>query len=331
MATLEFKHPTLVDVARRQDPDGGIATVVEILEQQNIVMEAIPWMEANDQTGHRTTVRTGLPNPTWRRAYGGVQPTKSTTAQVTDTIGTLEAYAEVDMYLADLGGNAPMFRMTESMAHMQGMNNEFMQTLIYGNEGTANSEFTGLAPRYNDMSAENASNILNGGGTGTDNTSIWLITWGMNSCHGIYPKGLTAGLKVEDMGQVTIEDIDGNGGRMEAYRSHFVWHCGISVRDWRYIVRICNIDSSELTRNASSGADLIDLMTEALGEIPYEYGKMTFLVNRDTMSILRRQVVNKVTQSTLTMDDVAGHKPLMFGGIPVYRTDAILNTEATVN
>lgn len=331
MATLSAINPTIMDLAKRQDPDGSIAVIVELLQEQNEALDMIPWVEANESKGHRTTIRTGLPAPTWRKAYGGVQPTKSTTAQVTDTIGTLEAYAEVDKEVADTNGNASAFRLTEVAAHIQGMNHEFMQTMVYGNEGSAPAEFTGLAPRYNSLSAENAENILVGGGSGSDNTSIWLIGWGAGTCHGIYPKGQGSGLESHDMDEVTIESIDGAGGRMQAYRNHFIWRCGLSLRDWRYVVRIPNIDVSELTKNASAGADLLDLMVQALERLQSPTGQTMFWCNRTIRSFLRRQIINKVANSTLAMDTVAGRRVVTFDGVPVYRNDAILDAEAAVS
>ena len=150
MATLSSIHPTLLDVTKRLDPDGKIDTVAEILTQTNEVLSDMVWLEGNLPTGHRTTVRTGLPTPTWRKLYGGVQPTKSTTAQVTDSCGMLEAYAEVDKALADLNGNSAAFRLSEDRAHIEGMNQEFTSTLFYGNESSEPEAFTGFAPRFND-------------------------------------------------------------------------------------------------------------------------------------------------------------------------------------
>jgi hypothetical protein len=262
-------HPTLSDLVKRQDPDGKISTIVEILNETNEILEDMVWVEGNLPTGHRTTIRSGIPAPTWRKLYGGVQPSKSTTVQVTDTTGMLEAYAEVDKELADLNGNTNEFRLSEDKAHIEGMNQEMAETLFYGNEGTEPEAFTGLAPRFNSLTgANNSDNVINGGGTGSDNASIWLMVWGPNTCHGIIPKGSVGGLQMEDKGQVTIENVDGSGGRMEAYRTHYIWKGGLTVRDWRYIVRIPNIDRSALTKDASSGANLPDLMFEALERIP---------------------------------------------------------------
>lgn len=332
MAVLATTHPTLLDVTKRLDPEGKIDTIAEILSQTNEILDDMVWLEGNLPTGHRTTIRSGLPTPTWRKLYGGVQPTKSTTVQVTDACGMLEAYAEVDKALADLNGNSAAFRLSEDRAHIEGMNQEFAGTLFYGNEANEPEAFTGLGARFNDQSAANGENILTDAATpdGNDNTSIWLVVWGPNTVHGIYPKGSKGGLNMEDKGQVTIENVDGNGGRMEAYRTHYRWDCGLSVRDWRYVVRI-NIDQENLTKNASAGPDLIDLMTQAVELVPsLSMGRPAFYVNRNVRSFLRRQIANKVSASTLTIEQVAGKHVTMFDGIPVRRCDAITNTEAGI-
>jgi hypothetical protein len=331
MATLSTIHPTLLDVAKRLDPDGKIDTIVEILAETNEVLEDMVWMEGNLPTGHRTTIRSGLPAPTWRKLYGGVQPTKSRTVQVTDTCGMLEAYAEVDKALADLNGNTAAFRLSEDRAHIEGMNQEFASSLFYASEATAPEEITGFAPRYNSLSAENGQNIVqNSSIEGNDNASVWLICWGENTVHGIYPKGSIGGLQMTDKGQVTIENVDGSGGRMEAYRTHYRWDCGLSVRDWRYVVRI-QYDQEDLVNDAASGPDLIDLMTQALDVPPnLTLGRPAFYMNRRARSFLRRQLVEKVAASTLTMEQIGGKQVMSFAGIPVRRCDALLNNEAVV-
>lgn len=335
MATLSAINPTLLDVTKRLDPNGKIDTISELLSETNEIIEDMTFLEGNLPTGHRTTVRTGLPAPTWRKLYGGVQPAKSTTAQITDSCGMLEAYAEIDKALADLNGNSAAFRLSEDRAFIEGMNQEFANTLFYGNEGTNPEAFTGFAPRFNTKSgAVNGENVLlaDASASGSDQTSIWLVVWGPNTVHGIYPKGSKAGLAMEDKGQVTVENIDGANGRAEAYRTHYRWDLGLTVRDWRYVVRIANVDTSALTKNASAGADLIDKMTEALELIPsLSMGRPAFYCNRTVRSFLRRQIMNKVAGSTLTMDQVAGKHVTMFDGVPVRRCDRITSTESVIS
>jgi len=334
MATLSANNPTLLDLARRTDPDGQIAMVIEILNEVNEVLDDMTWLEGNLPTGHRTTIRSGLPTPTWRKLYQGVQPTKSTTVQVTDNVGMLEMYAEVDVALADLANNKAAFRLSEDRAFIEGMSQELATILFYGNEGTQPEAFTGLAPRFNDLSAENADNIIDTGGTGADNASIWLVVWGPNTCHGIVPKGSTAGLKVTDKGLVTIEDADGsNGGRMEAYRTHYRLDAGLTVRDWRFIVRICNIDKSLLLPGHGTGDDLPDSMFQAMRMIPnLAGGRPVFYMSRDVASMVARQVAVDGASSFLTSESNAGDMRWTerFHGIPMRRVDALSANEARV-
>jgi len=337
MAALAANNPTLLDVAKRLDPDGRIASIVELMAATNDVLSDMSWQEGNLTTGHKTTVRTGLPTPTWRKMYGGVIPGKATTAQVTDSCGMLEAYAEIDKALADLNGNTAAFRLSEDAAHIEGMSQELAQTLFYGNEGTEPEAFTGLAPRYNSLSAQNADNIVSGGGVSTDNTSIWLCVWGPQTGFGIYPKGSQAGLQMTDKGQVTIENVDGNGGRMEGYRTHYRQDAGLVVRDWRYFVRIPNIDVGALTTEgtAANRADaqkaLINLMVAASERIPsFGKGRAVWYVNRTIREALRKGILERVSNN-LSWETVEGKRVMTFDDIPVRRTDALVNNEAVVS
>jgi len=336
MAVLKATNPTLLDMAKRQDPDGSIAGIVEILNETNEILDDMVWVEGNLPTGHRTTIRSGIPEPTWRKLYGGVQPNKSTTVQVTDNVGNLEAYAEIDKDLADLNGNSAAWRLSEEKAFLEGLSQEMAQTLFYGNEDTAPEEFTGLTPRFNDITGpDNADNIIDGAGTGIDNNSVWLIVWGMNTVHGIVPKDSTAGLAVTDKGVVTLEDAsDGsNTGRMEAYRTHYQWKAGLTVRDWRYIVRIANIDKSLLAKAHASGADLPDLMFQAMRLIPNLNGGMpVFYMARDVATMVARQVAVDGASSFLTAEQNQGdiRWTERFHGIPIRRCDALSGDEARV-
>ena len=340
MAVLSVVNPTLLDLAKRTDPDGRIADIVEILNETNEILMDMSWVEGNLPTGHRTTIRSGLPAPTWRKLYGGVQPTKSTTVQVTDNCGMLEAYSEVDKALADLNGNTAAFRLSEDKPHIEGISQEIADTIFYGNEGSEPEAFTGFAPRFNLTTASNGENIILGGGSDTDNASIWLIVWGPNTAHGIVPKGSKAGLQMKDLGEVTIQDASNgsNTGRMQAYMTHYRWDAGLAVRDWRYVVRIPNIDKSALSRVYTSGAfaspsaNLPDLMFQATRRVPsLSMGRAAFYMSRDIESWVFRQTAAAVQGSTLTVDQVGGVLTSRFHGIPIRRCDALSADEAVVS
>src|SRR3990167_1166859 len=328
MAAINDTNPTIIDVAKRLDPKGQIDAIIELLSETNEILQDATAIEGNLPTGHRTTVRTGLPGVTWRKLNYGVQPTKSRTVQITDTAGMLEAYAEVDKALANLNGNTAQFRLSEDRAFLEAMNQEMANTLFYGDTDTDPEKFMGIGPRFDDLSAADADNIINASGSGSDNTSIWLIIWSPTTVHTFYPKSSTAGWHRQDLGEVTLEDAA--GGKYQGFRIHYKWDIGFCVRDWRYVVRIANIDVSDLTKNASSGADVIDLMTQAL-ELPQSLsmGRAAFYCNRTIRSMLRRQISNKSTVN-LTMDTAGGKHVMSFDDVPVRRCDAILNTETAI-
>ena len=338
MVTLASGNLTLLDLANIADPNGNISPVIEILNQTNEILDDMAWIEGNLLDGHQTTVRTGIPTPTWRKLYGGVQPTKGRTAQVKDTTGMLEAYSQVDKKLYALNNNSDAWRLSEDAAHLEGMNQEAAHTLFYGNEGDEPAEFTGLAPRFNSKSAENSDNIIDAGGAGTDNASIWLVVWGPNTCHGIVPKGSVAGFRMENLGQDTHVNTDGS--MYEVLRTHYMWDLGLSLRDWRYVVRIANIDKSDLSIVYNNGefggtnkVHLPNLMFQAMRLIPnMMMGKPCFYTSRDIATAIAQQTSAATQGSTLTSDAVGGDKRFTerFHGIPLRRVDALAGDESRV-
>jgi hypothetical protein len=337
MATLgQNGKVTLLDIAKALDPDGSVGDVAELLTQTNEILLDMPWMEGNMPTGHKGTVRTGLPTAVWRQMYQGVPPSKSVRAKVEDACGMLETRSEVDKDIAELNGNTSAFRLSEAQAFVEAMNQTMADTLIYGNT-TANPErFTGLAPRYSAISgAANATNIIDAGGTGSDNTSIWLVVWGQNTITGIYPKGSKAGLQHEDLG--LIDAFDGNNQRFRAYADWWQWKCGVHLKDWRYVVRACNIDVSNLV-SETGAADLTKLMIRMMARIPFPgMGTPVFYANRTVKEMLSIQALNK-SQNALSIQEAVRQfggvevslKELRFLGYPVRTVDRILTTEARV-
>jgi hypothetical protein len=326
MAVKSTTALTLADWGKRVDPQGKIDKITELLSQTNAVLQDMPFVEGNLPTGHRTTVRSGLPNATWRLLNYGVQPSKSTTVQITDACGMLEAYSEVDKSLADLNGNTGEFRLSEDRAFLEAMNQSMATTLFYGDTSVNPQQFMGLSSRYSSLSAGNAQNIIDAGGTGTDNASIWLVVWGENTVHGIFPKGQKAGLSHEDKGQQTL--FDANGGKYEGYRSHYKWDNGLCLRDWRYVVRIANIDISDL--DATTPVDIVKLMIKALHRIPNRgMGKPVFYMNRTLNEYLDIQSLSKASLA-LSVKETEGEFWTTFRNVPIRETDALLETEARV-
>lgn len=326
---------TLMDIAAAMDPQGGIADVAELLTQTNEILLDMPWFEGNMPTGHKASVRTGIPSAIWRQFYQGVPPSKSQRAQITDACAMLETRSEVDAKEANLNGNQAAFRLSEAKAFVEGMNQTFCDSLLYGNTAVNPERFNGLAPRFSSLSAGNAQNIIDAGGTGSDNTSIYLVVWGKETVHGIFPKGSKAGLQHKDLGE--IDAFDANNQRFRALADLWQWDCGLHVKDWRYIVRICNIDTSNLVTEAGA-ADLTKLMVRAMARIPFaNMGTAVFYANRTVKEMLSIQALNK-SATALSISDALRQfggvevaiQELRFLGVPMRTVDRLTTTEARV-
>lgn len=328
--------PTLVDVAQRTDPNGNIATIAEILNEEYPILEDMGMMEGNLPNGHQATIRTGIPRPTWRRLNQGVKPSVSKTGQVVFTCGTAEAYCEVDKELAELNGNSADFMMSEAAAHIEGMGQEISEKIFMGSEEDQEETFTGLNHYYNSKTAESGDNIIDAGGTGSDNYSIWLVVWAPNKIFGIYPKGSVGGLQQEDMGLVVSEVYgsrtgpNADGGRLRVYRSWYQQKIGLCVKDWRYAVRVANIDKSNLNpKYSGSSAEIQDLMVQAADLLPSTSGKPVFYMNRTIRSMLRRQILSD-KKGFMSWESIGGKRVMVFDDIPVKRVDALHVNEARV-
>lgn len=321
---------TLSDVAKRLDKDGKIDKIVEMLENTNEILADMLFQEGNLPTGHKTTIRTGLPEVAWRMLNYGVPQSKSSTQQIIDSCGMLEAYAEIDKDLADLNNNTAAFRLSEDQAFLQAMNLEMASTLFYGDTTVHPERFLGLAPRFSTLDeskAPTAENVIDAGGTGSRLTSAYLVSWGANTAFGIYPKGSKAGWQHKDLGEVTLQMTlpDGRTGQYQGYRTHYKWDLGLVVRDWRYIVRLANIDPDNI-----DDGKLINLMIEASERLPdLNMGRPVWYMNRGLRTRLRLARLNKFNVR-LDTESVEGKKVVSFDGIPVRRCDAIVNNETQV-
>lgn len=339
MPTLSTGQLTLADYAKRMGPDGKIDPVAELLSQQNEILEDIVFKEANQPTSHVVAVRTGLPAVYWRQYNAGVPSAKSTTAQITEPCAMLEARSHIDAKLLQLNGNSAAFRLSEESAFIEAMGQEMTSKIFNGNVGADTKTFSGLATRYSSTTAGNGSNVLLAGGTGSDNSSMYLVYWGEQTCFGTFPKGSRAGLVTRDLGEESV--ADGNGGWYQAARSLFQWDAGLVVKDWRYVVRIANIDLSDWvnvtgTQSSTASTNLIKMMMRAIARIPNKgMGRPAFYCNRSVATGLMIQALEK-SSNALGMVPAMNQfgqniSQLSFQGIPIRTVDGLGIAESLVS
>lgn len=331
MAVIGNSFIDLADIAKRTDPDGNIDIIIEMLNQTNGVMDDAIAVECNDGARHQHTIRTGLPQVAWGALYQGIPQGKSTTKQVVDTTGFVEGMSSVDTRLLDMNKEPDKIRLSEAEPYIEAMSQEMATGVFYHNAATDAKKFTGLAPRFSSLSAPSGQQIIDAGGVGADNTSIWFVTWGDNQTQLLYPEGTQAGLSREDMGKQRV--LDGNGNAYYVEEEVFRWHIGVAVRDWRYVCRIANIDVSNM---GAGSVDLYSFMRKAYWKLQNRRvagGKIAIYCNRDVMEALDGLASNAGASDNfvrLTPMEIEGKEVQTYRGFPIRETDALINTEAQV-
>lgn len=330
MATINASNPTLLDQIKRTDPNGAIAQIVETLTQRNQILKDATFIEGNLPTGHRFTSRTALPSVGWRRYNEGIASSKSRTDQVDESCGQLEGNSIVDCELAKLNGNEAAFRSSENVGFLQAFNNEMETGFFYHSTLTNPEKFMGLSPRFAATTqTAGGSQVLkmDASASGSDQASMWLVCWSPETVFGIYPKGSSAGLTPHDMGEQLI--LDANNNRFRAYVMNWNWKIGLCVKDWRFVVRIANIDTGNLL---STGNLLLQAMVKAYHQLfDPSAGRCVFYCNRLIATYLHLQAMDAVKNSTLKIESVGGQPVTTFLGIPIRETDALLSTEAALS
>lgn len=338
MSTIGNTNLTLMDHARRLDPNGKIARISEMMNEKNEILSDLVFIEGNTTTGHKSTIRTGLPTVAWRQINRGVQPSKSQTRQQLFTAGHLEGMGKIDELLVNIAVDKAAFRISENAPFIEALSQEMATTLFYGNVETNPERFTGLSPYYSSLAAAVASseNVIDGGAVAgqTDVTSMWLVIWGENTIHAFYPRATKAGITHNDLGKQLVNDDQTPAGQYLAFVDQFYQDLGLCVRDWRFAVRIANLDISLLAQagdQVDGSANLIKFMIQAMNKVPsLASGRAAWYCNKEVKTALDIKAYNK-SNVNLTIRELENGKSLTtFMGIPIRRCDKILNSESIV-
>ena len=338
MATIGNSYIGIIDMLKGAGgTDAQIGEVVEALRTLNPLMEDAVTAEANMGTFHRHTIRTGLPDVAWGRLYQGIPQSKSTTQQVDDTTGFVEGLSTVDTRLLEISPNPAAVRMSEGRAFLESMAQEVQRGFFYHDTATAPEKFKGLSARYAKLGGGGAGNqIVDAGGVGSDNTSIWFVTWGDPYTTLIHPKGTKAGIVREDKGEQRVTD---STGVYYVKEELFRQHVGTAVRDWRYNSAVRNIDYSDVVAGT---VDLYKFMRKAYyklqgrrsAKMPNDVaaqGRTVIYMNRDMLEALDALGTNS-SNPALKLDrmELQGQEVTTYRGLPIRETDALINAEARV-
>jgi len=321
MASLDaYKQLTLIEVAKRKAPDGTMATIAEVLAQENDIVADAIWREANDTFSNKTVRRGSLPSGSWRKLNQGVTTESTSTVELVDTIGMLETWAQNDIEVIKAFPNPMQARNDEAMAFVEGLGQTMAATMVYGNGATTPETFTGLAPRLASISA--TTNVINEGGSGGTTSSIYIIDWSPTGCYMIYPKNSMAGLEHEDRG---IETVTSSAGlKYRAYVDVFNWKAGMVVKNSKSIARLANIQAAGASDifDEDNLITLMNRMTKGPGRRIY--------CNQTVLTQMEIRAKDKTNIHYTTVNDIAPGPVTLFKGVPIRLVEQILNTETAV-
>jgi hypothetical protein len=328
---------TIANVITANDPTGGLKPIANTLEQTNELMQVMPWLEGNLVGGNITREVTSMFTPTIRIANEGIAASVNEDREITDTVCKLEDRIEIDEHILEKVNDPAGYIAEQVRIGQEAFGQKMADLIINGDSGTDIREFDGLNARYDALASDYSVytdrdvNVIAGGGSGADNSSIYVLGLGPGRIHGIYPKNTAAGLTVNDKGKERINPSASSTNALYAHTVQILWRAGLVVNDWRWGVRVCNIDQSALTRDAASGANLIDLLSEAVHRLPSQTGNIQIACGRRVKDFLHSQIMNKSNVNITYGPDPFGRQTTMFMGIPINRVDAIGEAETLVS
>ena len=312
---------TLIELAKRTH-NKELLTIAEVMNEDNEFLSDAVWVEANDLTSHVHTRRVSLPTGSWRRLNEGVDEESSATKQIRESIGLLEAFSKVDAFLVDNAPNPTAFRTAEDMSFVEGLSQNAVESAFYGNIATDPEEINGFAvrPAYDKLAD---ANVWTCGGSGSDVTSIYIVQWGANKVHFVYPRASKSfGISRVDLGKSVAYDSAYNP--FMAYWSNFTFSMGLVIHDDRNVQRICNIEPT-----GSSNIFDEDQLIKALNHMPGRGAGAMIYMNETMLSQMDIRVKDK-SNVDWQPGEAFGAPVVMFKGHPVRKVDQIVNTETAL-
>lgn len=296
---------TLLDIANSHGSEGLSALVEE-------VVKAVPEIQMGDARpikglAYKQNVRTALPGGSFRNANEGTTPGKSTFEERLFNCYIANPVWTCDKAVADIHEDgAAAYIATEGMGITQGQFIHVGKQFYYGTGNDAKG-FPGLEAMYD---ATNMT-VDATGGAGSNGSSVWFVKWGPMGVQWLY--GNNASLNLSDVKEIVETASDGKV--LTKYHQEMLAWVGLKLASLNSVVRIKNLTTA-------NGKTLTDgLMADAMAKFPVGYAPDAIFMSRRSLSQLRKSR----TATTETGKEVP--LPQDFDGIPIIRSDSILDTE----
>lgn len=347
MATLALGTDlTVIELIRREDPDGKLAQLIDIIAQQNRILEDITWIECNNGTYHEDTQTVSEPSGAERAYDEGVSVEAGVTQKLTEPTCMLNGISEVDAskYLHTVDPDGA--RLQEDAFFLRGMTKTLVSRLFDGDRSSDLRRINGINTRtdYNTLQTAGSETRVfdNAGGDCADAstfTSIYFVQWGFKKVNCVYPRNDPAGggtlpIKMEDYGKSIISQagVTGAAKKYPAWQTWFGCDFGLFIHDPRCIKRVVNIATA-----SPNETDLFsfheDALIDAYNQLEYNGEGVVMYCNRTVLAQAMKRA-NEKGNAFFTQES-EGEGPFArpvtrFMGIEMKRVDQITNIQADV-
>ncbi len=335
---------TLAELVRREDPDGTMADIVDVLSETNAIVMDATWIMCNDGSSHQHTRTVTEPTGAERMFGQGVVREAGVTEVVNEPTTLLAGFSEPD---ADMMRQAPegpeLARAKEDAFFINGLTKTHVSRIFDGNRATNPLQINGINNRsdYNALSSEFTFDNAGGNASATANkTSIYFIQYGPKRVNMIFPRNMPnsvnggSPIKMRDFGEQLVLDPlnSNNNAKYPAFQSWFQVAFGIDIADPRMIKRIVNISTSNIDGVDDFSFDE-EVMIDAFNELEDGGAGAVIYCNRTIKSQMMKRANEKGNGFIIAKE---GEGPfagpvLRFWGIPVREVAQITNTQATVD
>lgn len=343
MATLALGTDlTLMELIRREDPDGTLAQLVDVINQENRILEDITWLECNNGTYHEDTITASEPAGEERAYDQGVGKEAGVTEKVTEPTCMLNGISEVDAAKYQHSTDQAACRLQEDAFFLRGMTKTLVSRLFDGDRSTYPRRINGINTRSQYSDLANTTTVFdNAGGNCADAstfTSIYCIQWGYKMVNCVYPRNDPQGggelpIKMEDFGKnIVSQPSTSQAKKYPAWQTWFGCDFGLFIHDYRCIKRVVNIATTGI-----NGTDYFSFSEDPLIDLynQLEYNGMgaVFYCNRTVLAQAQKRANEKGNaffETNVEGEGPFAHPVTRFMGIEFKRVDQITNTQEDV-
>lgn len=296
---------TLLDIAKMNGSDAVVGLIDECSKAHPEITK-VPGRTIKG-THYKTLVRTALPTVGFRSANEGAAATKGRLENRLVETFILNPRWEQDKAVADVyEDGAQACIAIEASGQMEAALQHVSSQFYYGVANDAKG-FPGLQ-----AAVPSAMTLSAKGDTATACSSVYAVRLGPKAAQFVF--GADGELKLSDVREESVTDENDN--KFTAYVQEILAHMGLQVGSINAVARLCNVDFDHGVTD--------DLLAELFSAFPVGMGPNVVFMGKRAL----RQL--KTSRTATSPTGAPAPTPNDYDGVPIFPTEALVDTEAVV-